>query len=298
MSGKKKYFTNEQINDICNLYKNGWCIEPIAEKYGCSRKPIIRTLKENNIEIRLIGDKEYSILRRKYDINDNYFALDKQTSNSAYILGLIASDGCIEQYDNSVYIELQRIDREILEKVNLELENQRPVQNYINYSKNTENSKIYFYSKQIREDLANYNLMPDKTHKIDLDFTYNIKPEYLIDYIRGHFDGDGSIKWTNGCIQWQIDSTSLNTLKSIQNCLLKQYGIRTTIKVHKEPRRKMNLYRIYFYGYENALKLYKLFYETGSNLYLKRKQEKYLQLLLKYKTHETSHLLNKDEKIC
>ena len=274
------------------------CIEPIAEKYGCSRKPIIRTLKENNIEIRLIGDKEYSILRRKYDINDNYFALDKQTSNSAYILGLIASDGCIEQYDNSVYIELQRIDREILEKVNLELKNQRPVQDYINYSKNTENSKIYFYSKQIREDLANYNLMPDKTHKIDLDFTYNIKPEYLIDYIRGHFDGDGSIKWTNGCIQWQIDSTSLNTLKSIQNCLLKQYGIKTTIKVHKEPRRKMNLYRIYFYGYENALKLYKLFYETGSNLYLKRKQEKYLQLLLKYKTHETSHLLNKDEKIC
>ena len=298
MAGKKKYFTNEQINNICDLYNDGWCIEPIAEKYGCSRKPIIRVLKENNIEIRLIGDKEYSILRRKYSINDNYFALNKQTNNSAYILGLIASDGCIEQYDNSVYIELQRLDREILEKVNLELENQRPVQDYINYSKNTENSKIYFYSKQIREDLVNYNLVPDKTHKIDLDFTYNIKAEYLIDYIRGHFDGDGSIKWTNGCIQWQIDSTSLNTLKSIQNYLLKQYDIKTTIKVHKEPKRKMKLYRIYFYGYENALKLYKLFYRAENNLYLKRKQEKYLQLLLKYKTHETSHLLNEDEKIC
>lgn len=232
--------------------------------------------------------------KREYTINDDYFNLNNQSSNSAYILGMLASDGCVATNQNQIYIELQREDKEILEKINAELKNSRPVKDYLNNSKNFLNSKLYFFSKQIKQDLSQYNIIPNKT-KFNNDFMENIQPEFYLDYIRGYFDGDGCIKWTNGSITWQIDSTSLATLTHMQE-VLKQYSIITKI-TEKNDKSVVNLkvYRIYCYGKENCNKLYQLLYKNNPSsvsLKMQRKYKHFTELLLKYNSHEASHLNN------
>lgn len=288
---KRKEFTREEILDICNFYKKTKTRKPIAIKYKCTDKVILRVLKENNIEIRHVNTRPDD--NRIYKINDNYFDIDNQNINSAYILGILASDGCVDKNQNQIYIELQRIDKELLEKINLELKNERPIKDYFNNSKQYENSKLYFFSKKIKKDLALYNIIPNKTKECyNKSFLDNINEKYQIDYIRGHFDGDGCIKWTNGTICWQIDSTSLNTLLDMQEVLLK-HQINTKI-VKKEDKSVVNLtvYRIYCYGKENGIKLYKLFYQNPPTVALRmqRKQQHFAELLLKYNSQESSNL--------
>lgn len=283
---KRREFTREEILDICKTYQETLVRKPLAKKYQCTDKVILRVLLENGIKIRHINTRPDD--NRKYKVNDNYFNMNNQTANSAYILGILASDGCVASSQNQIYIELKKDDRELLEKINNEIQNERPVKDYFNQSKNYFNSKLYFFSKQIKEDLSKYNIIPNKTKYTTLSFIKNIKDEYKIDYIRGHFDGDGNIKWSKG-ICWQIDSTSLETLLDIQK-VLKNYGIETRV-VEKKDKSVVNLkvYRIYFYGKKEALKLYKLFYNKPSTaiLRMQRKQQHFAELLLKYSSQES-----------
>lgn len=286
---KRRNFLTEEIDDICNSYKNGTSRSVLLKKYKCTDKVIVRILEENNVTIRRM--KNPSGGKRKYNINDNYFNINHQSHNSAYILGILASDGCVASTQNQIYIELQRKDKELLTQINEELQNERPVKDYINHSKNYENSKLYFFSKQIKKDLKQYNIIPNKTkNSINLSFIEKIKPEYQIDYIRGHFDGDGCIKWVNGTITWQIDSTSIQTLIDIQK-ILQSYNIDAKIQKKKDIV-NLQLYRLYFYGYNNAITLYKRFYEFPPTVTLRmnRKQKHFTELLLKYKTHESTSL--------
>lgn len=283
----KPMFSEEIQLEICKKYQNGISRNVLKKEYSCSDNAILNALKRHNITIR--GIKESNI--SKFKINQDFFEIDKQTCQSAYILGLLASDGCVASQENCVYIELQRQDRELLEKINTVLENERPVKDYCTI-KGYENSKLYFFSRKIKTDLAQYNIIPNKT-QYNNDFMQNIVQDYEIDYIRGHFDGDGSIKWSNGSITFQIDSTSEKTLKHIQQTLLR-FGIETKI-VEKDDKSVVNLtvYRLYCYGYEKCSKIFDLFYNTTPSTKLLRMERKYnhfLDLLLKYKTHETSGL--------
>lgn len=282
----RKSLTEKEEQQICELYQNGVSRIKLCEQFHRTDKTIKNILNKYGIYIRSIQESNIS----KYKINESFFELNKQTCNTAYILGILASDGCVASQENCIYIELQREDKEILEQINKELQNERPVKDY-ETTKGYKNSKLYFFSKKIKQDLALYHIIPNKT-SYDNDFLSNINPKYYIDYIRGHFDGDGSIKWTGGSINWQIDSTSSKTLYHIQD-ILNMYGITTRV-ILKDDKSvvKLPVYRIYCYGYEKCVKIYKLFYKNPPSVTLRmqRKQQHFAELLLKYKAHETSDL--------
>ena len=58
----------------------------------------------------------------------------------AYVMGLIASDGLVNSKDNMIRIELKSDDKEILEKINSIIENERPIKTYYRLDKNLETS--------------------------------------------------------------------------------------------------------------------------------------------------------------
>ena len=65
--------------------------------------------------------------------------------------------------------------------------------------KNGENSVhsmsiIRIYSKYLVNSLSLYGVVPDKTHLID---SINIRDEFMWDFVRGYFDGDGSFSYSN-----------------------------------------------------------------------------------------------------
>ena len=192
----------------------------------------------------------------------------------AYILGLLASDGCVHSSKNLIYIELQRNDKELLEKVNKELGNTRPVKDY-ETTKGYLNSKLWFYSQEAKEQLKEYHIIPNKTYSNDFKFPETLKEEFYMDYIRGLFDGDGSIKDSNCSPTWQIDSSSKDIVENIQQILLK-YNIET--KIQEKQSKNIPLYRIYCYGQEKCQKIYELLY-NNAEIFMIRKKEKFENLL-------------------
>lgn len=267
--GKSIILTKEQEDQIVYNYtvlkygqKKSGAFIPVSDKI------VKKVLLKNGIHIKTIQETNVN----KYFVNHNYFK--EQSEDMAYWIGILGSDGSVNRNENQIYIELQRKDRELLEKLNFSIENQRPVKDY-ETGRGYENSKLYFYSSEIKKDLEKYKIIPNKTYDKSYGFPDLLEEQYYKDYIRGLFDGDGSIKRGNS-ITWQIDTGSLDIVLKIQAFLAKK-GIETQYMILKKTN--IDIYRIYCYGKEKAQKIYNLLYTTNSSLYLKRKKDKFEELL-------------------
>lgn len=263
----KIYLTKDQEQIIIDKYLQGASQKESGQAVGASYKIVQRVLKENNIPIRTQGKS-----RTLYHVNNNFFKT--QTREMAYILGLLGSDGCVARNKNVIYIELQRQDRDILEKVNTIIGNERPVQDYTT-GRGYENSKMYFYSKEIKQDLAKYHIIPNKTYEAEYKFPEELREEFYFDYIRGLFDGDGCIKASNPTITWQIDTSSKDIAEKVCS-YLQSFNIEA--KISTLSKTNINIYRIYCYNKNNCKKLFDLLY-YNTNLFLKRKKDKFIELL-------------------
>lgn len=266
----KNQFTEEEKRDIIFKYTQlQYSRTKLKKEYNCSDNKILKVLKDEKIHIR----SKQEINSRKYKVNDNYFK--KQGSNQAYIIGLLAADGNVSNKENRIDLELQSKDIEILEKIRKEIQSERPIKTYTcanGYKKN----KLLFWSAEIKKDLASFGVVPNKTYSKDYHFPYKIKNEFIIDYIRGLFDGDGSIKMTGSSITFQIDSSNKNILNTIKEWLEKEYAIITKIS-QKNSGTSLPLYRLYCYG-EQTKKLFSILY-TKDSLFMQRKYNEFLKLL-------------------
>lgn len=229
-------------------------VKQVLNKYNIP----IKTLQETNVN--------------KYYINHNFFKT--QNEDMAYWLGILGSDGCVSSTENQIYIELQRCDRELLEKLNKSIENQRPIKDY-ETARGYENSKLYFYSKEIKNDLAQYHIIPNKTYNPEYCFPEKLNPQYIKDYIRGLFDGDGSIK-QNTSVSWQVDTSSYDIAKKIVEFFAKND---IELQISFLSKKNITIYRVYGYTKQKVQKIYNLLYNTQSTLFLERKKEKFKELL-------------------
>jgi hypothetical protein len=139
---------------------------------------------------------------RKYPINESFFdSID--SANKAYFLGLLYADGCNKTNSNTVDIQLSGSDKEILEKLTkLIYPYGRPL--YIRKSRILNiNDKIAFgkeayvlsiHNKHISNTLSQCGMIKSKS--LTLKFPTCISNNLYSHFIRGYFDGDGSISFT------------------------------------------------------------------------------------------------------
>lgn len=170
----------EKEKEIIDIYVNqNLSARKIGALTGYSKNGVLYILHKYNIDTL---HREYDL--RKFKCDDNYFE-NINTSNKAYILGFIAADGCVLD-NNTLQITIKKDDIEILNFIKKELQYEGSF---------AINREIYISlrvkSKKICQDLSKYFIVPRKT-KI-LKFPTNINPIFYKDYIRGYFDGDGSI---------------------------------------------------------------------------------------------------------
>ena len=151
----KTILTKEQEHNIIQEYIAGKSQNQLAKDYNVSTGTIKRALIRNNIHVRSVQETNVS----KYNIIHDFFSLEKQSADSAYILGLLASDGWVDKEGNCVCIELQQSDKQILNDINIVLNNERPIKDY-ERANGYKNSKLYFFSKQIKNDLELYDIIP------------------------------------------------------------------------------------------------------------------------------------------
>lgn len=273
--GRMKNFPEEierkAIYNYVELHKG---LTSAGKEFGISQFMMEKILKKYGVKKRTYTEAKQ--IGRKYKCNDDFFK--EQNANMAYILGLIASDGSISKKENLIAIQLQEEDKKILEQIRNITQVERPLEEYI---RKETGHKIYSFrnwSSEWKKDLLHFGIVPQKT--FTLQPPNFLKKEYIIDYIRGYFDGDGSIYFlkNQNRVFFEISGASKATIDWIRKSLVNQYHLFINKECLETLSNGTVMYKIKIGSKEELLKLYNLLY-TDKELFLQRKKEKFENLL-------------------
>lgn len=288
----------EILNIVIDNYVNKqFGLKRSGQEFGISENTVRKILQENNVPIRSL--KEAHIISNKNDPRNAIYKKDKnffskESKNMAWMLGFLASDGNVRKENNCIRIELSIIDIEILERIKKAIKIENPI-SYRTDKKGNNFCHLNWNSRQHKQDLAKYSIVPNKTYI--LKPPYLLSEKYQLDYIRGYFDGDGTIN-INLChsgkskaIRFGICSATPEVLKWIVDVFEKN-GI-PRVNLHQDYSHDKPFYSI-IYSSVSSRKIYNLLYDNlqEDTLFLKRKKDRYEEILRevpeRIKTHETS----------
>lgn len=257
-----------------NLYhKQNKSLQDIANTFQCSRVHIYNLCQRYNIKLKTKSKARESAYRagkklRYSPVNTQFF---KQWSKEmAYALGFIYADGTISHKLDCVSISQKEI--EILNKIKRLL---RAGQNIVRY-KHQDIYHLQIGSKKIVEDLLRLGVTPAKSLTVKFP---EVPDEYLMHFIRGVFDGDGTA--TSGTIKIFTGSKDFAVgLRQSPITSLNVYHKR--IQLHTDMRWKNPFYDVAICATDILRKLYHQFYEgVSKEEYLERKKKAFEQVLQK-----------------
>ena len=179
----------EQI--IKEYIETGCSIQFLKRKYG------IPPMKISNA-IKAAG---YDVINKQNQIKFDEHVFDSiDTEEKAYWLGFIWADGCIASRDYNFEMALAEKDKEHLEKFNLFVKHKRSITKKICKINGKEciAYRSSFNSKHFWNTLNNYGCTPKKSLTLKFPKLEIFKePQFVYDFIRGYFDGDGCITHKN-----------------------------------------------------------------------------------------------------
>lgn len=252
----------DNLDDIINRYINGESTNSISIFYNTTNKRILKLLKENHVSIR-----DTSHAYRRYEIDETFFDVI-DTQEKAYILGLLWADGCNKTYSNTITLGLQAGDKKILEDINLIMQSNRPLRFERRKNNNCQDQYILsITNKHISEILDQLGLCRAKS--LVLKFPEWLDISLYPHFIRGVFDGDGSIASDS---HHHMSIVGTNDFCVYLNKYLKNIGIESVIydtkrnDITKELKinRKHDCKKFFDYIYKDA------------TIYLERKYLKYI----------------------
>ena len=232
-------YTKNQIYSFC--YRNGKNLKKIS--------------KEEKSKIQ-------SQNARKWHINQDYFKT--WSSNMAYMLGFWFADGCI--YGGKMFdITTHTKDKYIIKKFAEELEYEGPIQDYVD----RQAARLNFSCVVIYNDLIELGGSERKS----LTTTFpQVPEEYLSDFIRGYFDGDGCVYCKkNKRLNTSFCSGSKQFLDSLWTILKEK--ARVVGGCYNSQNKTIS------FGKADSIKIGQFMFKNNPELFLKRKKEKFLYFL-------------------
>lgn len=218
----------------------------------------------------------------------NYFK-NINTSEKAYILGLLASDGNIYNYNNSYYatIRLKYTDVDILEKVkktmNITSKITYQEENVVFPQGNQGIAKmccLRIYGKEIINDLISYGLVPNKTLHLKVDYK-KIPKEFVRDYLRGLWDGDGTFGFyerQNNSHTYEVHYIgSSEIVNDIKDIILENFPYYKIDTWHAKECNE-NIFRLGLSRRDDCIEFLNFLYKDA-NIYLDRKYQKYIDCI-------------------
>ncbi|OIO79480.1 MAG: hypothetical protein COW11_02770 [Candidatus Omnitrophica bacterium CG12_big_fil_rev_8_21_14_0_65_43_15] len=225
--------------------------------------------------------KDKRIQRAKGGINVDFFK--RWSPNMAYVLGYFAADGGVfTNSGGSRYIHFVSTDYELLEKVKRLLFSKHKIASKKTYGQNRKAAfLLQIGCKEIYEDLIGMGFTPNKSSRLKLP---EMPKRYLRHFIRGYFDGDGSIM--HGYYRRKNRNNKLNPytltcfacanrdfLRDISKTLSGRLGV----SVGYVDKRGTHLY----YAKRDSAKLFHYMYKgVSSRLYLERKFNKFQKAII------------------
>lgn len=213
----------------------------------------------------------------------------------AYFLGLMYADGCIRDKYKAV-IFLQDKDQELIKELSkkifkYEKINNRKSRQFISTNGKTYTSKsqsgFVIYGKDRIQNIVNLGCTPRKTLTLKFPTYKQIPKKYIWHFIRGYFDGDGTVSDPTTKSKIEVKILSTNAFLIMLQFKLNKIGICSRII------NRGNVDSLEITGKENCLKFGKLIY-TKAKTFLMRKKQRFIN----WENHYIkSHSCNKSSKI-
>lgn len=246
-------------------------------------KVLNRTEKAIKVKASKLGLKN----PRKYYLNeDRFFAID--TEEDAYWLGFLYADGyvCYNSDARRYYVglELKSSDKKHLSKLNKYMESNSEIKYKEHKSPSTDNmcyiNYVIYNSKKLSNNLISNGCTTNKTRTIRFPFD-KMPRELYRHFIRGYFDGDGSISFikTGNRKQYVYPRTNI-TCGSVQflndiNMILRENKIEAGI--YKESKGN-DVYKLQHSQNQKIINFLKYIYDD-SKVYLDRKYDLYIKIV-------------------
>lgn len=251
---------NELNNNIIQDYINNMSIKCICKKYK-------------------IGDRKlYRLVKGINRLDKRYINISKNKDFEYYLIGLIASDGCIYENKNRIEISIHINDVDIIKLI----ASQIGISYYIENNRKSPRARVLFTSKDFLKKLLDIGVIPRKSKDMCLDIS-KIDSNYIYAFVRGYFDGDGSIYLSNSKSKLHKDKKlkrvnivgNKDTMVKIQN-ILRQSGISSNINLlcKSGTHVSFDFYALRIYKQDDIV-LFKNFIYNNSTIFLKRKYDKF-----------------------
>lgn len=176
----------------------------------------------------------FSSTKFKYLLNESFFETIN-SEHSAYILGLMQTDGCVylpKRSQAKVTLKLASHDSELVTQVSMILFGQDFTKTYHSPSmvkKGQPSTEITFYSNKMSEDLEKLGVTPAKSKTLQM--SQHLQDVLLGDsllashWFRGIIDGDGSIVLSNGRPSIELYGSSPTFLMQVAEVVLTHTGV-------------------------------------------------------------------------
>lgn len=262
--------------ELCRLYLiEKRSLEDIARLYGVSRVAVWkyckaeRLTRRNRSEARLEAQKKGKVPQCYFDINEDFFS--KWSPEMAYVLGLIATDGCVSK---SGAVSLCLNDKDLLEKVKKLMGSAHTIK----YYGHQEGLHSFNFSRQkLCTDLNRLGVFPNKSLTIRFP---DVPDAFLIDFIRGVFDGDGSVFFEKRSPKLPLRASFISSSKGFIETLEAKLRVlsmpKRTLYQHKTKNTVSYMIR---YAHADSIRLFNLLYNQNTvknGLFLARKYNKFL----------------------
>jgi intein-encoded DNA endonuclease-like protein len=267
LRNSKQILSQEQTDSILTLHKLGSGTPTIHSKTGIGISIIRRVLKENGINFNYY---------KRYFNDENFFeTIDSE--DKSYWLGFLYADGCvrIRKYGCELSLGLQYRDKGHIESFKRDIKSSNLIKDSINkYTykgdiKSAMQSRISIYSCKIVNDLIKLGCVQRKS--LITKFPKDLVPMNLVrHFIRGYFDGDGSIcLYNEKRFKLYICGGSKIFLEKIKDIFNENdVKFQSIIQVGKHNYR-LNIHRI-----SDMEKIFHYFYDE-SHIFLERKKIKF-----------------------
>lgn len=257
---ERKKSREETLKKVIELYREGKSQIYIEQTLNLTRKTIRELLKSVGVDYR---DKsnQYHI---RYQTEINHEAFDLLTPEALYWIGMLYTDGHINQNrEASVELNLHDNDESHLEKFKQFLGSNRKVNN------GHDCKRLRINSKRIRNRLVELGFSANKST--------TIAPHELLknsrDFWRGCVDGDGGL-YKHSYAGTTVHLTLCGTLETVFDFIIfcsKEAGVKEKYPTKSKGK---NLYQVSYYG-QDARKIATLLYKDAP-VYLDRKYQTYL----------------------
>lgn len=191
----------------------------------------------------------------------------------AYAIGLIATDGCLSKDGRHLDFTSKDKDQILALMRCLHLEHLKI--GLKNRGQPNEAFRVQWGSVLFYTFLLDIGLMPNKSKVLG---ALNVPDEYFFDFLRGHFDGDGSFysyydpRWKNSFMFYlTFLSASAEHIRWLRESIQRLGGVRGHISLSGKQGHKMSSLR---YAKKEALRLLVRLYPNKKTICLRRKRLK------------------------